>query len=47
MHDAYLQGWNLLTKLTLLFTSPKKATWEQKKVAIVERWPLWEGRGVL
>ena len=22
-------------------------TWEQKKVAVVERWPLWAGRGVI
>ena len=28
-------------------TSPQRPPWGQKKVAVVERWPLWGGRGVL
>ena len=27
-------------------TSPQRPPWVQKKVDIVERWPLWAGRGV-
>ena len=28
-------------------TSPQRPSWGHKKVAVVERWPLWEGRGVI
>ena len=30
-----------------VYYSPQRRPWGQKKVAIVERWPLWEGRGVI
>ena len=32
---------------TYSWTSPQRPPWGQKKVVIVERWPLWGGRGAI
>lgn len=34
-------------KTTYSWTSPQWPSWGQKKVAVVERWSLWGGRGVI
>ena len=38
---------NYHMRLLYSWTSPQRPPWGQKKVAVVERRPLWEGRGVI
>ena len=33
--------------ITVKLTSPQWPAWGQKKVAVVDRGPLWRGRGVI
>ena len=44
--SLYICADNITTKSTYRQTSPRRPPWGQKKVAVVEKRPLWGGRGV-
>ena len=47
MSDCFGEEFSSRKLFFHVYYSPQRPSWGQKKVALVKRWPLWEGRGVI
>ena len=47
VYKLWRSDWWILPAWAYSPTSPQRPPWRQKKVGVVERWPLWGGREVI